>query len=179
MQVLVLEGKNDLGKCLRVTKIHIPRPLPLNEIEIDSKQGSIILSDKLDALLFGRQNMVWRLIDGGPFVCLDSLKLNVIIAAGPYTPNDSMQYEALHDLMKVVIRDKPDICILIGPFLDASHKFIEKGDVLETFEVLFQKLVEIVAQTAVNLKTKFLLVPSFKDAHGHCVYPTPAFPANR
>jgi DNA polymerase alpha subunit B len=108
--------------------------------------------------------------------------LKLIIAAGPFTPNDSLQYEPLKDLLKIITKDKPDVCILVGPFIESNHKMIESGEcgeLADTFEDLFRKLIELVGETVDKLNTQVLIVPSFKDVHGHLVYPTPAFSLNR
>ncbi|CAL8131428.1 unnamed protein product [Orchesella dallaii] len=101
--------------------------------------------------------------------------LNIIVACGPYTPSDSMQYEPLKDLLKVVKRDKPDVCILIGPFLDSSHPLIVGGDIADTFDVLFENLMNFIRDSLEDLKTHFVLIPSCKDAHQHPVFPTPPY----
>lgn len=98
-----------------------------------------------------------------------------MVAVGPYTPSDSMKYEGLTDLLKVVSRDKPDICILIGPFIEATHKMIENGEIAETFDDMFKQQMDLIVRTSGELQTQFVLVPSYKDVHGHLVFPTPPY----
>lgn len=38
----------------------------------------------------------------------------VLVACGPYTTSDSITYEPLLDLISVINRDQPDVCILVG-----------------------------------------------------------------
>ncbi|MGH0146766.1 UNVERIFIED_CONTAM: hypothetical protein FKN15_037577 [Acipenser sinensis] len=49
----------------------------------------------------------------------------VLVACGPYTTSDSMNYEPLMDLIEVIKRDRPDVCLLLGPFLDSKHEQVE------------------------------------------------------
>lgn len=39
--------------------------------------------------------------------------LNVLVACGPYTPSDSLTFDPLLDLIGVIVRDRPDVCILV------------------------------------------------------------------
>lgn len=45
----------------------------------------------------------------------------VLVACGPYTPSDSLTFDPLLDLINVIVRDRPDVCILVHSCLfDAS-----------------------------------------------------------
>lgn len=37
----------------------------------------------------------------------------VLVACGPYTPSDSLSYDPLIDLINVIDKDRPDVCILV------------------------------------------------------------------
>lgn len=37
----------------------------------------------------------------------------VLVACGPYTPSDSLTFDPLLDLINVIVRDRPDVCILV------------------------------------------------------------------
>ncbi|CAL1298474.1 unnamed protein product [Larinioides sclopetarius] len=71
--------------------------------------------------------------------CLDSL--GVVVAAGPFATADTMSYEPLWDLMKYVKTHMPHVVILIGPFVDIKNDFIENGDLNETYDDIFKRLV--------------------------------------
>ncbi|NXF27671.1 DPOA2 polymerase, partial [Rhodinocichla rosea] len=62
----------------------------------------------------------------------------VLLACGPFTPSDSVAFEPLSDLLDVVARDKPDVCILFGPFLDAKHEQVESCQLLSPFSDVFR-----------------------------------------
>lgn len=140
-QVVIIKGQNELGQCLRVSEIAIPKPLPAPQI-----------------------------------IASPSRPLNIIVACGPFTPIDSLQYEPLKDLIQVVKRDRPDICIFIGPFIDPSHPLIVDGEVAFTFDDMFQTMIDHIKSTLKDLKTHIVLVSSSKDAHHDQVYPTPPYP---
>ncbi|XP_054838026.1 DNA polymerase alpha subunit B isoform X2 [Eublepharis macularius] len=50
----------------------------------------------------------------------------VLVACGPYTTSDSMTYDPIVDLIEVINKSRPDICILLGPFVDAKHTQVER-----------------------------------------------------
>ena len=44
---------------------------------------------------------------------LDYGAMQILTAAGPFTTSDSLQFDALNDLIKIVQKEKPDVCILV------------------------------------------------------------------
>lgn len=52
-------------------------------------------------------------------------RLSVMVAAGPFSTSDSMSYEPLTDLMEQIQVTRPDVCILMGPFVDGKNTEIE------------------------------------------------------
>uniref|UniRef100_A0A4W4FC41 DNA polymerase alpha subunit B n=1 Tax=Electrophorus electricus TaxID=8005 RepID=A0A4W4FC41_ELEEL len=100
------------------------------------------------------------------------LPVMVLLACGPYTPSDTLTYEPLIDLLGVINKDHPDVCILMGPFVDSKHEQIEKAQVTETFETMFSRCVGSIVDGTRGL---LVFVPSQRDAHHHYVYPQPPF----
>lgn len=47
--------------------------------------------------------------------------LSIFTAAGPFTTSDSLVYEPLNDLLGAVRAARPDVVILVGPFVDSEH----------------------------------------------------------
>ena len=43
-------------------------------------------------------------------------RLSVLVAAGPFTTTDSIMYEPLADLIKAIIRDQPDVAVLVSKY---------------------------------------------------------------
>jgi len=39
--------------------------------------------------------------------------VNILVACGPYTPSDSLTFDPLLDLINVIVKDHPDVCLLV------------------------------------------------------------------
>ncbi|XP_036825906.1 DNA polymerase alpha subunit B-like [Oncorhynchus mykiss] len=59
----------------------------------------------------------------------------------PYIPSDGLTFDPLVDLINVIVGDLPDVCILLGPFVDSKHEQIEKFLLTETFDAIFSRCV--------------------------------------
>uniref|UniRef100_A0A671WG36 DNA polymerase alpha subunit B n=1 Tax=Sparus aurata TaxID=8175 RepID=A0A671WG36_SPAAU len=100
---------------------------------------------------------------------------NVLVACGPYTPSDSLTFDPLLDLISVIVRDRPDVCLLLGPFVDSKHDQIEKAQVTETFEAIFSRCVESIVDGTKSVGCRLVFVPSQRDINHHFIYPQPPF----
>jgi DNA polymerase alpha subunit B len=102
--------------------------------------------------------------------------LNILIAAGPFTPSDSLSFEAFDDLLEKIKEVKPGVCILLGPFLDENHQkldeFVDNQE--NTFEAFFRNKVQELCSLGLT-GTQFVLVSSSRDVHHLPVYPTPPY----
>ena len=110
---------------------------------------------------------------------LNGMPLSVVTAAGPYTTDDTLDYAVLHDLLDEVKRIKPDVLVLLGPFVDDKHPLIRAGDVSLSADELFRQ--QISSRLGSVLKTSpattIILVPSTRDlVSRHCVFPQGPFP---
>lgn len=103
--------------------------------------------------------------------------VSFVVSCGPYMTSDSMSFEPLCDLLKIVADQKPHVCILNGPFVDAKHMQTRDADHFsETFDEIFAQCMEIVLSCARGSSTtQFVIVPSTRDIHHDYVYPTPPF----
>lgn len=72
----------------------------------------------------------------------DSLKF--LIATGPYTLNDNLSYEPLHEVLNYCKTNRPDVLVMMGPFVEADHKLLVDGVLDESFENFFEKIVLLV-----------------------------------
>uniref|UniRef100_A0A8C9SWW5 DNA polymerase alpha subunit B n=1 Tax=Scleropages formosus TaxID=113540 RepID=A0A8C9SWW5_SCLFO len=81
-----------------------------------------------------------------------------------------LNYDPLLDLIGVITRDHPDVCILLGPFVDSKHEQIEKCQLTESYEALFLRCV-----CCSMVGCHLVFVPSQRDVHHHFVYPQPPF----
>ncbi|KAL9953110.1 hypothetical protein ACROYT_G040470 [Oculina patagonica] len=147
-QVVAIEGVNSTGQKLVVNKICTGIQLPFRSSVEAVQEASE---------------------DSTPEPFLMS------VAAGPFTTSDSLLYEPLADLMKRVQNDKPDLLILLGPFVDAKHDQIINGDLEEPFEDIFDRQVKQIVKATEKLTTKVVFVPSHRDVHHDFVYPQPPF----
>ncbi|KAI1898644.1 hypothetical protein AGOR_G00074500 [Albula goreensis] len=145
-QVVVMEGMNTTGRKLVASKLYEGVPLPFYS---PNEQ-----TEKMEE-------------DIGP--------LMIMVACGPYTPSDSLSYDPLLDLISVIVRDRPDVCILLGPFVDAKHEQIEKCQLTETFEAVFTRCVDSIVEGTRGVGCRLVFVPSLRDVHHHFIYPQPPF----
>jgi DNA polymerase alpha subunit B len=105
--------------------------------------------------------------------------LTMLIAAGPYTTDQNLDFAPLHAFLNNAVTSAADTIILLGPFLDAEHPQIRTGDFdappnaapdQATLTDLFRHhissaLTDFVART--NSACNVILVPSLRDAHHH------------
>lgn len=170
--------------------------------------GQIVLVEGINSS--GRRMTVKRIVDGcaapmpssSPEALLKyhhteeflqhSHGLRIMTACGPFTSSDDLKYEPLYHLLGNVLRDKPDVLILIGPFVDINQPLLANGSVEllnddedatkgkhgANYEMVFvEKIVRDGLQTLFNsdpaLATQIILIPSLSDAHHEMVFPQP------
>uniref|UniRef100_A0A8C1I4V2 DNA polymerase alpha subunit B n=1 Tax=Cyprinus carpio carpio TaxID=630221 RepID=A0A8C1I4V2_CYPCA len=148
-QVVVMEGMNPSGEKFVATKLYEGIPLPFycpSEAKQEMDEGKIV-----------------------------SEPVMVMMACGPYTPSESLTYDPLIDLITIINKDHPDVCILFGPFVDSKHEQIEKNQVTETFENIFKRCVDSIVEGTKGSGCRLVFVPSQRDVHHHYIYPQPPF----
>lgn len=104
--------------------------------------------------------------------------LTMMIASGPYTTDQNLDFAPLHTFLDNAAEAYADTIILLGPFLDAEHPQIRSGDFdappnaspdQATLTDLFRHYVSSALQ-AFNKRVptcNIILVPSLRDAHHH------------
>lgn len=65
----------------------------------------------------------------------------ILVAAGPFTLDSDLEFEPLRDFVAVVEREKPDLCVLLGPFLGSENALVKEGMVEEGLEEVFREKV--------------------------------------
>ncbi|XP_038620322.1 DNA polymerase alpha subunit B isoform X4 [Tachyglossus aculeatus] len=105
----------------------------------------------------------------------DTEQRMVVVASGPYTTSDSITYDPMMDLIAVVNRDRPDVCILFGPFLDAKHQQVENCQLTSPFEDVFKHCLRTIIEGTRSSGSHLVFVPSLRDVHHDLVYPQPPF----
>lgn len=144
-QVVVMEGMNATGRKLVASKLYEGVPLPFYASNVKMETDEA------------------------------AEPVNVLVACGPYTPSDSLTFDPLLDLIGVIVRDRPDVCVLLGPFVDSKHEQIEKAQVTETFESIFSRCIESIVDGTKSVGCQLVFVPSQRDIHHHFIYPQPPF----
>ncbi|KAF7968742.1 hypothetical protein HWV62_29569 [Athelia sp. TMB] len=103
---------------------------------------------------------------------------SMFIAGGPFTPDTDLNYAPFKMLFKTLLLRKPDVVLLIGPFVDSAHPFVRDGEIdsspadifLENFSTQLQAFLDLSPRSLV------LLVPSVRDViHNHAVFPQSEF----
>ncbi|XP_053735684.1 DNA polymerase alpha subunit B [Synchiropus splendidus] len=171
--VLLEEGPEHGGQCVAVD---------LSELrEYSLFPGQVVVMEGMNTT--GKKLMASKLYEGSPLpfhspevkMEPDEEPLNVLVACGPYTPSDSLTFDPLLDLINVIVRDRPDVCILLGPFVDAKHEQIEKAQVTETFEAIFTRCIESIIDGTKSVGCRLVFAPSQRDIHHNFIYPQPPF----
>ena len=67
--------------------------------------------------------------------------LVMVIASGPFSLSDAMDYQPLQDIVQVCEAQKPDLVLLLGPFVAADHTLVQNGSLDQSFEDVFQEQV--------------------------------------
>ncbi|CAN7998853.1 unnamed protein product [Ixodes hexagonus] len=101
--------------------------------------------------------------------------LHVVVACGPYTTADTLSFEPMTDFTAYLAEHQPHVCIMIGPFVDCKHELIQKGNLPDLYETIFQKQIDALANVLEGTRTQLVLVPSHTDVHHENVFPTPPF----
>uniref|UniRef100_A0A3B3ZTL9 DNA polymerase alpha subunit B n=1 Tax=Periophthalmus magnuspinnatus TaxID=409849 RepID=A0A3B3ZTL9_9GOBI len=157
-------------------------PVDLSELkEYSLFPGQVVAMDGMNTT--GRKLVASKLHEGVPLPFYTPVKLevdeteplNVLVACGPFTPSDTLTYDPLLDLINVITRDRPDVCLLLGPFVDSKHEQIEKAQVTETFEAIFSRCIESIVDGTKSVGCRLVFVPSQRDIHHPFVYPQPPF----
>ncbi|GBG31501.1 DNA polymerase alpha subunit B [Hondaea fermentalgiana] len=115
-----------------------------------------------------------------------SAPLTIMSAAGPFSTQGDLEYEPLEDLLANVDEAKPDLLVLMGPFVDARHpqvaagkctKTLEGGESLRlTFEDVMAFVLQRIATAVDGMATRVVIVPSLDDVTHDVAYPQPPLP---
>ncbi|KAG0365309.1 DNA-directed DNA polymerase alpha subunit pol12 [Gamsiella multidivaricata] len=153
-QIVVLSGINANGSIFAVTRVHELPSLPM-----------------AGASPADLEEYHYKKMNGQP--------MKIITAAGPYTLNDNLLFEPFAALMEHVTRERPDVLLLVGPFVSSQHPLILSGNVDMTPEQYFSLYISSLLsqhQERYPKEMQILLVPSLQDViHETTVMPQPGF----
>ncbi|KAG0278605.1 DNA-directed DNA polymerase alpha subunit pol12 [Linnemannia exigua] len=157
-QIVVLSGLNSHGSVFAVTRVHELPSLPM-----------------ADASPADLEDFQYRKMAGQP--------IKMIVAAGPYTLSDNLLFEPFAALMEHVNTERPDVLLLMGPFISSTHPLIASGDVDMMPEAYFAKHISALLakhQERYPKEMHILMVPSLQDViHETLVMPQPEFEHRR
>ncbi|XP_068779840.1 DNA polymerase alpha subunit B isoform X2 [Struthio camelus] len=173
-QSVVLEGDREHSSGGQV-------PVDLSELqEYSFFPGQVVAMEGTNST--GRRLVASKLYEGVPLPfytppepAQDAEQRMVLVACGPYTTSDSIAYDPLSDLVDVINRDKPDACVLFGPFLDAKHEQVENCQLLGSFADVFKLCLKTIIEGTRSAGSQLVFVPSLRDVHHDYVYPQPPF----
>ncbi|KAG0321875.1 DNA-directed DNA polymerase alpha subunit pol12 [Linnemannia gamsii] len=153
-QIVVLSGLNSHGSVFAVTRVH--------ELPAISMAG---------ASPADLEDFQYRKMAGQP--------IKMIVAAGPYTLSDNLLFEPFAALMENINAERPDVLLLMGPFVSSTHPMIISGDIDMMPEAYFAKYIAAPLakhQERYPKEMQILLVPSLQDViHETLVLPQPGF----
>lgn len=156
-QIVALKGHNGNGNHFSVTKVVEPPvygPATCTGLDIEKYSSSI-----------------------------NGDKLKVVVAAGPYTTNNNLDFSVLSNLVEKINNEtKPHYVILFGPFIDYAHAKVLDGSIedcvgnnVKTLDDVFNVLVSPILKK-IDPAVQVILIPSTNDAVSkHPSYPQDSF----
>ncbi|KAL0952801.1 hypothetical protein HGRIS_007026 [Hohenbuehelia grisea] len=90
---------------------------------------------------------------------------SMLVAAGPYTADADLQFKPWKALLGKIKASKPDVVVLLGPFIDSTHPLIQAGDVDLSPSQLFKREFTDPLSEFLNASSNSVavIVPSVKD----------------
>ncbi|PWY94275.1 DNA polymerase [Aspergillus sclerotioniger CBS 115572] len=153
-QIVALRGINASGNYLSVKEV-LSAPL------LPPAASSVVNIETINQ----------RLEEAGP------APLNILIASGPYTADDNLDFEPLKEICRKAAESYADGVILLGPFLDIEHPVLASGDFdlpeingldpdTATLTTVFRHCISAPLQRLVAAVPSItvVLVPSVRDA---------------
>ncbi|KZF26649.1 DNA polymerase subunit alpha B [Xylona heveae TC161] len=116
--------------------------------------------------------------------------LSILVASGPFTAEDNLDFEPLHALCDRASATYADSIVLVGPFLDVEHPLVASGDfdlpddsriepdkatMTDVFRVLIGAPLRRLAENVPNIT--IIMIPSIRDVISkHVSWPQDSFP---
>uniref|UniRef100_A0A674GD90 DNA polymerase alpha subunit B n=1 Tax=Taeniopygia guttata TaxID=59729 RepID=A0A674GD90_TAEGU len=154
-------------------------PLDLSELpEYSLFPGQVVALEGTNST--GRRMVVTKLYEGVPLPFHTPTEpmaeqRMVLVACGPFTPSDSITFEPLSDLLEVVARDRPDVCILVRTINLINHEYLITSILLSPFSDVFRLCLGTIIEGTRSAGSQLVLVPSLRDVSHDFVYPQPPF----
>jgi len=90
---------------------------------------------------------------------------SMAIACGPFTNDSDLEFKPLSSLVEKLSSSRPSVVLLQGPFIDANHPLLRKGELDETPSQIFTDRVTkpLLSFLSASPSSLILLVPSISD----------------
>ncbi|CAG8441915.1 2519_t:CDS:10 [Ambispora gerdemannii] len=154
-QIIAVDGINITGNVLDVSKIY---KLPLLPMPVTS-------TAEIMSYNYGKAR-------------LNGEEMTVIVAAGPFTTESNLNFEPFAQLMENMKSIRPDVLILMGPFIETDHTLIKSGEIDYTLENIFSRFISYPIRHFIKSSpaSQIIMIPSVKDiTHYDTVFPQPPF----
>lgn len=158
-QIVILKGRNPTGRAFIVQEV----------LELPALGNPLTSKDELEEF----HNLLET--DAG---------LKILVASGPYSNQNTLNYQKLSDLVDKINSDiKPHVVLLYGPFVDLSNNSVTSGDIEipnekyqpKTLDDVFRLLITPILKK-IHPKIQVILVPSLRDSCiKHISYPQDSF----
>uniref|UniRef100_A0A8C5S2T8 DNA polymerase alpha subunit B n=1 Tax=Laticauda laticaudata TaxID=8630 RepID=A0A8C5S2T8_LATLA len=173
-QSIILEGDREHSSGAFI-------PIDISELtDYSLFPGQVVVMEGMNST--GKKLIASKLYEGVPLpfqkpteAATDPEPRLVLVACGPYTTSDSIVYEPMVDLIETINKEKPDVCILLGPFVDSKHKQVEEGQLIMLYDEVFKRCLKTIIEGTRSAGSHLVVVPSLRDVHHVCIYPQPPF----
>lgn len=142
---VILEGDREHSSGAQI-------PVDLTDLkEYSLFPGQVVIMEGVNTT--GRKLVATKVYEGVPLPFYQPTEEDggleqtmVLVTCGPYTTSDSITYDPLLDLISIINHDRPDVCILFGPFLDAKHEQVENCLLTSPFEDVFKQCLRTIIE---------------------------------
>jgi DNA polymerase alpha subunit B len=164
-QVVGVQGVNPNGACFFAEKlIHVSLSLIIKErnVIINTRVSKAPIPPKIDA------SKLEFISDGAP--------IEILIASGPYTLDGDFSFQPFSDFLEMCLDERPDVVLLMGPFIPSNHSLITSGRLEMTPMELFEKQImsNVEALATECPETQIIIQTHAIDAfHNFPLFPQP------
>jgi DNA polymerase alpha subunit B len=96
------------------------------------------------------------------------------VASGPFTTSNNLNFDPLQEIVAQIRIRKPNMVLLLGPFLDSRHPNLIAGAVHESLPTIVQKQLSLVSSVTNEVQGELMILPSIYDAtHPYLCFPQP------
>eukprot|EP00871_Galdieria_phlegrea_P000161 jgi/Galph1/1145/GphlegSOOS_G5846.1 len=98
--------------------------------------------------------------------------LSIMIVSGPYTTSTNLKYNPLKEFLARVEKERPDLVILQGPFLDEKHRFVESGMITTGYRsILAMRIGAELKRCFEQSSGKCVIIPHIQDVFHNFTVP--------